>query len=105
MAWQRAAKVADLPDDRGWPVRVDGRSIAVFAVGDEVYAFGNECLHLAYPIDDALVARGCLICPWHGWMYDLVSGDQLLSPGRRPGLQTYPARIVGDDVLVDLPDA
>lgn len=91
-----------MPARRGWPVSADGRPIAIFRLGAEMVAVDNVCRHAGSPLDDGLVAGGCVTCPWHGWRYDLRSGDHLTSFGRRRGLRTYPVRVEGDDVLVEL---
>ena len=65
-------------------------------------AVDNVCRHVGNPIDDGLVEAGCLTCPWHGWRYDLGTGEHLTLFGRRPGLRTYPVRTEGDDVLIDV---
>jgi nitrite reductase/ring-hydroxylating ferredoxin subunit len=83
-------------------VRVGGASIAVFRVGDELVAVDNVCRHVGNPIDDGFVDGGCVTCPWHGWRYDLRSGEHLTFFGRRPGLRTYQVRTEGEDVLVDI---
>ncbi len=92
----------DIPADRGWPVRVGAESIAVFRVGDEVVAVDNVCRHVGNPIDDGFVGGGCVTCPWHGWRYDLRTGEHVTMFGRRPGLRTWRVRTDGDDVLVDV---
>ena len=46
--------------------------------------------------------RGCVTCPWHGWRYDLRTGEHLTLFGRRAGLRRYPVRTEGDDVLIDV---
>lgn len=102
MVWHTAAKRADLPEGRGWPVRLAGRPVALFAVGEDIFALDNMCLHVGSPIDDGAVLEGCVSCPWHGWLYDLRSGDLLIMDGWRPGLRTYPTRVEGDDVLVEV---
>lgn len=107
--WHAVARREDIPAGRGWPVRVGGRALALFAVGDEVYAVDNRCLHNGNPIDDGPVADGIVTCPWHGWCYDLATGDQLVTSGRvwpeQPGagdgrLETYPAKVEQGHVLV-----
>jgi nitrite reductase/ring-hydroxylating ferredoxin subunit len=104
MVWHNAAKRTQIPERRGWPVRLDGRPIALFAVGADVYALDNQCLHVGSPIDDGTVLEGCVTCPWHGWVYDLRTGDLLLLDEWHEGLRTYPTRVVGDDVLVEVAD-
>jgi nitrite reductase (NADH) small subunit len=100
--WVRVCRLSDVPDDRGWPVDVGGRRIAVFVTPDGVRAVANACAHLGNPLDDGPVSGEILTCPWHGWQYDLRSGHQLTVFGRRPGLAVYPARVEDDWIAVDV---
>jgi nitrite reductase/ring-hydroxylating ferredoxin subunit len=102
MTWRAVCRRDEIPGERGWPVRVGTRSIAVFRTGDGLVAVDNVCRHLGNPIDDGFVEAGCLTCPWHGWRYDLRTGEHLTLFGRRPGLRLYPIRIDGEDVLIDV---
>ena len=95
-------KRSDLPVGRGWPVRVGAASIAVFDVEGELLAVDNECRHVGNPIDDGFVDAGCVTCPWHGWRYDLRTGEHMTMFGRRRGLRTYPVRTDGDYVLIEV---
>jgi nitrite reductase (NADH) small subunit len=83
---------------------VDGRPIAIFRVGRDLVALANQCLHLASPIDDGFVEDGLLTCPWHGWRYDVRTGEHLTLLGRRRGLATYPVRVRGEMIEVDTDD-
>ena len=102
MGWWIACKRGDIPPDRGWPVRVGGRPIAIFEVDGRPLAVENVCRHVGNPIDDGFVEGGCVICPWHGWRYDLRTGEQMTLFGRRRGIRTYPVRTEGEQVLVEL---
>jgi len=104
VTWRVVCKRGDVPAGRGWPVRVGGESIAVFDVDGQLMAVENLCRHVGNPIDDGLVESGCVTCPWHGWRYDLRTGDHLTMFGRRRGLRTYPVRADGDYVLVEVED-
>jgi 3-phenylpropionate/trans-cinnamate dioxygenase ferredoxin subunit len=42
-----------------------------------------------------------LVCPWHGWEFDLATGCSLLDP-ERVRVRAYPARLEGGRVLVDM---
>jgi nitrite reductase/ring-hydroxylating ferredoxin subunit len=102
MTWFDACARSDVPSDRGWPVTLAGRPIAVFRDGDEVRALDNVCRHIGSPIDDGPVEAGCVTCPWHGWRYDLATGDLVSFFGHQPGIRAYAVRVVGDRVLVDV---
>ena len=41
-------------------------------------------------------------CPWHGWMYDVRTG-QCTFPARGTSVPTYTVRVDGNDVFVDIP--
>jgi nitrite reductase (NADH) small subunit len=102
VTWRFVCRSEDVPAERGWPVRVEAHYIAIFRVDSRLRAVENVCRHVGNPIDDGFVEGGCVTCPWHGWRYDLRTGDHLTLFGRRRGLRTYPVRLDGDDVLVDL---
>ena len=41
----RLAALTDLPVDRGTCVMAEGHRIALFRIGDSVYAIGDRCTH------------------------------------------------------------
>jgi nitrite reductase (NADH) small subunit len=53
---------------------------------------------LIYGRDDEI-----LVCPWHGYEYDLVTGAELFWPGA-PGLRLYPAEEADGRVYVLVPE-
>jgi nitrite reductase/ring-hydroxylating ferredoxin subunit len=102
VTWQAVCRRRDVPRDRGWPVRVGEHQIAVFDVGGTLCAIDNVCLHIGNPLDDGAVSQGVVVCPWHGWRYDLRTGELLTTFGRQPGLRTYNVRVDGEDVLIEV---
>ena len=95
-----AGDLEELPTDRGVAI-ADGRAVVV-RVGDEVFAYRNECLHQASPLDGGLVKDGVLTCPLHFWRYDATTGAKCGEPGL--GLEPYPVEVVRGSVRVRLPD-
>jgi nitrite reductase/ring-hydroxylating ferredoxin subunit len=94
-------RVNDIPPGRGWPVRVAHLRLAVFADKGEIYVLDNLCLHALATIDDGSIDDGCVVCPWHGWRFDLASGDHLTMFGSRPGLRRYASTVEDGWVMVD----
>jgi len=85
-------------------VQAGRRSIGVFRVGDSFYAINNYCPHPGGPLclgrtkpwvrstgpgNYAMAEQEALVaCPWHGWEYDLATGQSFLGPGEPPA-RTY----------------
>jgi len=89
----------------GHQVRVDGWDYAVWLLPDgTVKVLDNSCEHVGGPIVDGAVIDGCVVCPWHGWRYELASGRRRTAIGDFPGIGAYPARVVDGNVVVSLPD-
>lgn len=93
------AALGEVPEGRGLCVRLRGREIGVYRVGDDLHAMDNLCPHAGYPLHEGQLAGGYIVCNGHGWEYDLETG---LCPGvPGPPLARYPVRIEGGDVSID----
>ena len=101
MTFQRACALADVAPDSALAVNVDGVDVAVVRSGDDVYAIYDECSHAAIALSEGEV-EGCEIECWlHGSRFDLRTGKPSGPPATEP-VPTYPVRVEGDDVLVDV---
>jgi nitrite reductase (NADH) small subunit len=92
------AKVADVPSGEGRVFHVGRIPVAVFHVDGEFHALDNMCIHRGGPLGDGPCTATTVTCPWHGWQFDLKSGDCLSSPGE--SVDRYEVRIDGDDIQV-----
>lgn len=68
------ALLDDLPSDAARHVKVGKNDIALARVGDEVFALSNLCRHVFGPLSEGFVEGYHLVCPWHGWRYDVRDG-------------------------------
>ena len=91
-------KVSDFENGDRKIIDVNGKSIGVFRVDDQFYALRNRCPHQFGPLcvgtlapravssgpGDVRMDSGppLLACPWHGWEYDLATGQSFMGPGR-----------------------
>ncbi len=82
-------------------VEAGGRSIAVFNLGGSYYAIENTCPHRGGPLSQGMVAEDVVICPWHGARFDIKTGA-VLGPPAPVGVQSYPVRVNGEDVEVEI---
>ncbi len=83
--WTAVASLDDLPEGEVIEAMVGERALAVARVGDEVYALDNVCPHAGGPLGDGSL-EGCeLTCPWHGWTFDVTTGQCAMDPSMQAG--------------------
>jgi nitrite reductase (NADH) small subunit len=111
-SWIRVTTTASIPRREGRAVSLGGREIAIFnlgastglGAGDRFLAVENRCPHLGGPLADGIV-NGCqVVCPLHAWKVRLDTGA-VDRPGTAACVRTFPTRVEGDTVLVQLPAA
>ncbi|MCX6149129.1 MAG: Rieske (2Fe-2S) protein [Ignavibacteriales bacterium] len=96
--FEKVCKVDQLIENTGKRFIVDDVEVALFKIGEKVYAVSNICPHQHTAlIYDGFIEDGHVICPVHGWEFNLATG-RMRTGGK--GLDTYPVLIVGDEVLV-----
>ena len=81
-------------------VRAGDSEIALARVDDEFYAMQAHCLHLQGPLGEGRVEDHVLTCPWHGWQYDLRTGENEFD--RAIKLETYEVRVEDGEVKVSI---
>ncbi len=125
-------KVSELPPGGRRIVELEGRSIGVFNVHGTFYALRNACPHQGGPLCmgrvKGMMAASApqtyeyvkegevLVCPWHGWEFDIPTGRSIFNPhrvrvktygvtveaGEDPSVETYEVTVEEDSVVVHL---
>jgi nitrite reductase/ring-hydroxylating ferredoxin subunit len=102
MPFQRVAGAADLPVGQGLSVEVNGVSIALFNAGSgRFHACGGVCPHEDGPLAEGWLEADAVVCPWHGFDFDLGTGRCRVDPDL--GVPVFAVRVVEGAVEVDLP--
>ena len=99
----KVMQAQELEDGENRVVRVEGRSLAIFRVGDEFFATDNFCLHRGGPLGEGSLEGYDVTCPWHGWTYDVRSGSFQVIPALK--VRTYPTKLEDGSVFVDMEGA
>ena len=74
----RAGNAQDLPPGTRKTVELpEGRELALFNVDGEFYAIDNICPHKGAPLAEGTLCEHVLECEWHGWQFDVRTGDCL----------------------------
>ena len=96
--YKKLCKLSALRENQGKRFIVEDVEIAVFKINEEVFAIDNVCPHqhtaLLY---DGFVENGCVVCPAHGWMFDIRTGKQ---PSGSRGVDSYPVIIEDEEVYI-----
>jgi 3-phenylpropionate/trans-cinnamate dioxygenase ferredoxin subunit len=112
MAKHVVGRVSDIPDGGRILVTLQGHSVGIFNVGGRFHAVLNRCPH-----QGAELCLGSVVgrlessapgefrytpgevfiqCPWHGWEYDLRTGQSYF----RSRVRAYPVDVEGGEVVV-----
>ncbi len=101
MSFVRVCALSDLADDSATAFEVDGVAVCLARSQGEVLALLDECSHAEVALSDGEVHAGTVECWLHGSRFDLRTGKPI-GPPATEAVTTYPVRVDGDDVLVDV---
>lgn len=97
-------------------VEIKRHSVGIFNVNGEFVAVLNFCPHELAPVCRGPVSGTTLSsppgeyrwsrdgeilsCPWHGWEFDLLTGESIADP--RVRVRRYPTEVLDDTIFVVL---
>jgi nitrite reductase/ring-hydroxylating ferredoxin subunit len=100
-AFVKVARIEDVAPGQAKRVDIAGRSLAIFRLDGRYYAIDDACNHRGGPLSEGEVEGDAVVCPWHGAKFRITTGELLGPPGRGP-VRSYPTRVSGQDVEVEL---
>jgi nitrite reductase/ring-hydroxylating ferredoxin subunit len=94
----RVCQVHNLNEYKGQRFFINDVDLAVFLIDGNVFALSNICPHQHTAlIYDGFIEDGCVICPAHGWMFNLKTGRM---PTEGKGLDSYPVKVIDGNVYI-----
>lgn len=118
MARHVVAAAGEIPAGGRKLVRVAGRDIGVFNLGGDYFALLNRCPHQGGelcrgPVTGLVTSAEpgqfdysrhaeMLKCPWHGWEYDIRTGQSWCDPNDTK-VRAYPVTVEPGEALVKGP--
>jgi nitrite reductase (NADH) small subunit len=101
MTATKIGNVSELPGEGEAKEFILGdKMICIANLNGEYSALDNVCPHRGGPLGQGVIEGDKLVCPWHGWQFDPKTGAVGHAPDQK--VPTYPIRIDGDLVVVDL---
>ncbi|GIP40838.1 (2Fe-2S)-binding protein [Paenibacillus sp. J31TS4] len=111
------AKKTEIQENKQRIFQVQGLEIGLYCVEGRWFAWRNVCPHQGAPICKGRVCgtrlpslvyqyeygmeERILRCPWHGWEFDLTTGEHLVDSGTK--LRGYEVVCEGEDLFVVFP--
>ncbi len=109
------APVSEVPPGGRTIVEVGGRSLGIFNIDGEIFALRNRCPHQGGPLCTGRLSGflqasvpgeysysrpgEVLRCPWHGWEFDVRTGQSWFDPARTR-VRSYEARVTPGSALL-----
>lgn len=101
MAFVKLAHMSQLPEGSALHVETAGGAVAICNVEGELYAFDGICPHSAGPLGEGALHGRILVCPYHAWGFDCVTGLSEADDALRQ--DTYAVKTENGGVFVDVP--
>ena len=97
---KKIASFSELKDGEVRGVKVNGEEIALYRLGDAVFATGDICTHEQCVISENYYVEGEEVeCTCHGSRFNIKTGENTVPPAAEP-LKTYEVKIENGEVFV-----
>lgn len=100
MGFVKVARTSQVQPGRVIEVQVNGKPYAVCNVDGKIHALSGECACTGGPLGCGRIQDSMLVCPWHGWRYDLETG--VMAYDNTVSVPTYAVKVVAGDVFVEV---
>src|SRR5437764_14540786 len=101
MPFLKVWTLEQLPPGSVMEVMVGDQPYAVCNVGGTVRAMSGVCIHRGGPLGQRQLHDGRVVCPYHLWEFDCVTGEYDYDPERC--VATFEIKIEGEDVFLQVP--
>lgn len=95
------ARADDIAEGQIKGFTVDGKKIVVCKHAGQLHALDGVCSHAGGPLARGELDDGVLVCPWHGWEFNVESGVCEIEPTLRQ--KKFAVKVENGDVLVAVP--
>lgn len=96
------ATVEELEEGKIKGVTIDGKKLIVCQHQGEFYVLDGVCSHAGGPLCRGELDDGLVVCPWHGWEYDVKTGQCEIEPSLQQAV--FSVKVDGDQILAALPE-
>jgi nitrite reductase/ring-hydroxylating ferredoxin subunit len=81
--------------------KIGVKRITVVRIDQIFYAFDNHCPHSDFPLNEGVLNnQKQIVCPWHNYMFDLHTGNELEYRCRNLKLYKVQVNATGQLILI-----
>jgi nitrite reductase/ring-hydroxylating ferredoxin subunit len=95
------ARIEEIPKNGMKAFSLEGQEILLVNVQRKLYAVGNRCPHMGYPLYFGSLEGKVLTCGFHSAKFDLTTGKVLNSVTQKP-LKIFKTKIQNSQVFIKL---
>ena len=101
MAFRRVGSISQLAPGQMLELEIsDEERVVVCNVDGKLHAMDGVCPHRHGPLAQGALQGTMVVCPWHAWEFDCISGEHDYNPDLK--LKLFSVEIQGDEIWVDL---
>lgn len=100
MGFVKVAESEELQPGQCQVIVVGGKELALFNVAGTFYCLDNECPHAGGPLGEGYLDQTAVICPWHGWCFNVTTGEGMFGLGIN--IPSHACKIEEGAVWVDI---
>ena len=100
--WLKVLDNKELPDAGLRAAKCEERPVCIARHRGRVTVFEDICPHQGSPLSTGWLWEGLVVCPWHGWAFNPMTGEP--SNGLGAPLQMLESEVREDGVYVAVPD-
>jgi NAD(P)H-dependent nitrite reductase small subunit len=84
-------RAEEVPEGEARVVNLENTQVALFNVDGEFLATANACVHQGGYLGEGFLDGEVVICPRHGWQFNVRSGACITRPGQQ--VKAYEVRV------------
>jgi len=105
----KVAKIEEIPPGTKKSIKASKTRVLICNVNGKYYATQSICSHLSNPLFTGKLEGTTIWCDKHWASFDVTTGKAITLPEgysleNIPPLKTYPIRVEGSDIIVDVPE-
>jgi nitrite reductase (NADH) small subunit len=78
----------------------NGRALCVANLNSAISVLNGTCPHEEGPLGEGTIENGCVVCPWHGYAFDLRTGEATDDPSLK--VELYESKVENGELRAKL---